>query len=159
MAVTRGAIIAGKIGPGLRIKLNKSILRVEPPNLVGLKPGEAGEEWVAYLYRKKGFEIIARNYALFGKKQFGEIDIVSCQGRTLVLVEVKTRRSERFMPLEETLNFRKQNLLRRMAYLYLQQNPRYRHWEIQVDFAAVLMDEVDNFVKSVKIMENVIEDV
>jgi len=132
---------------------------INPPVLTGLKLGQAGEEWVAYLYRKKGFKVIARNYALFGKKQFGEIDIVCSLGSRICIVEVKTRRNEQFMPIEETMNFRKQQLLRRMAYLYLQQNPQYKNWDIQVDFAAVLMDEVDNFVKSVKIIENAIEDV
>ena len=131
----------------------------QPPDISGLKPGEAGEQWVAYLYRKKGYEIIARNYALFGKKQFGEIDIVCSKGARINIVEVKTRRHERFMPLEETMNFRKQNLLRRMAYLYLQQHPQYNDWDIQIDFVAVLMDPFDNSIKSVKLIENVIEDV
>lgn len=131
---------------------------IEPPQLAGLKPGPAGEEWVAYLYRKKGYQILARNYALFGKKQFGEIDIVASRESRISIIEVKTRTNERFMPIEETLNFRKQHLLRRMAYLYLRQNPQYKHSDIQVDFAAVLMDPFDSFIKSVKLIENVIED-
>ena len=129
-----------------------------PPDISGLSLGEAGEEWVAYLYRKNGYEIIARNYALFGQKQFGEIDIVASKANRICIVEVKTRRSERFMPLEDTINFKKQTLLRRMAYLYLQQNPQYKDWNIQIDIAAVLMDPFDNSVKSVKLIENAIED-
>ena len=128
-----------------------------PPLLKGLKLGEAGEEWVADLYRKNGHEIIARNYALFGQKQFGEIDIVASKTNRICIVEVKTRRSERFMPLEDTINFKKQTVLRRMAYLYLQQNPQYKDWNIQIDIAAVLMDPFDNSVKSVKLIENAIE--
>lgn len=130
---------------------------LEPPELSGLKSGEAGEQWVAYLYQKNGFEILARNYALFGKKQFGEIDIVARRGPRLYIVEVKTRKNENFMPVEETVNFHKQTRLRRMAKLYLQQNPQYADWDIQIDVAAVLMDPFDNSIKSVKLIENAIE--
>lgn len=132
--------------------------QIEPPKLEGLKPGQAGEEWVAYLYRKKGREILERNYAIFWKKKIGEIDIVAARGTRLFIVEVKTRKNENFMPLEETVNFRKQSVLRRMAKLYLQQNPQYDGWDIQIDVAAVLMDPFDNFVKSVKLIENAVED-
>ncbi|MDP3993535.1 MAG: YraN family protein [bacterium] len=122
-----------------------------------MKTGEAGELWVAYLYQNKGFEILARNYAIYGKKKLGELDIVCRQGKRLVIVEVKTRTSEGFMDIVETLNFRKQAYLRRMAKLFVQANPRFENFDLQVDFAAVLMS-LDNMVKSVKLIENVIED-
>ncbi len=139
--------------------LGKFFVReIPPPALSGLKPGEAGEEWVAYLYRKKGCEIIGRNYEIFWKKKIGEIDIIAARGMRLYIVEVKTRGSESFMPLEETVNFRKQSNLRRMTKLYIQENPQYDNWGIQIDVAAVLMDPFDNSVKSVKLIENAIED-
>jgi len=128
-----------------------------PPDLSGLKVGEAGELWIAYLYQNQGYEILARNYAIYGKKKLGELDIVCRQGRRLVIVEVKTRTSEGFMDVVETLNFRKQAYLRRMTKLFVQTNPRYDNYDIQIDFAAVLMN-LDNTVKSVKLIENVIED-
>ena len=123
------------------------------------KLGEAGEQWVADLYRKKGCKIVARNYAIFWKKKIGEIDIVAASGRRLFMVEVKTRTSENFMPLEETVNFRKQNSLRRMAKLFVSQKPEYEDYDLQIDVAALLMDPFDNSVKSVRLIENAIEDV
>lgn len=132
--------------------------QIEPPDISGLKPGDAGEAWVAYLYRQKGFEIVARNYAVYGKKKLGEIDIICAFGKRLVIVEVKTRRDERFMNILETVNFRKQSYLRRMAKLYLQNNPKYASYDIQIDVAAVLLDPFDNSIKSVKLIENAIED-
>lgn len=131
---------------------------MRPPDLSGLKPGEAGEEWVSYLYRLKGHEILARNYALYGKKKLGEIDIVCKRGRRITIVEVKTRRDERFMNIIEAVDWRKQAYLRRMAKYYLQQNPQFDNLEIQIDVAAVLLDPFDNLVKSVKLIENAIED-
>ena len=61
------------------------------------------------------------------------------------------------MDIVETLNFRKQAYLRRMAKLFVQANPRFENFDLQVDFAAVLMS-LDNAVRSVKLIENVIED-
>ncbi|MBI4050540.1 MAG: YraN family protein [Candidatus Doudnabacteria bacterium] len=123
-----------------------------------LKTGEAGETWTAYVYRLNGHRILARNYAIFGKKKLGEIDIVCKKGRRLVFVEVKTRRDDKFMSIVEAVNFRKQSYLRRMAKLFLQQNPHYENYEIQIDIAAVLLGPFDNIVKSVKLIENAIED-
>lgn len=121
--------------------------------------GELGEQWVADLYKKRGHKIICRNYTIFWKKKVGEIDIVAVSGRRLIMVEVKTRTSENFMPLEDTVNFRKQGYLRRMAKLYVQQNPDYENYDLQIDIAALLMNPFDNSVKSVKLIENAIEDV
>ena len=130
---------------------------VKPPDLKGLKPGEAGEEWVAYLYRKRGCEILKRNYALYGKKKLGEIDIICREGHRIIMVEVKTRRDENFMGIVEAVNAAKQGYLRRMTTLFLQANPKYDGYDIQIDVAAVLMDPFDNIIKSVKLIENAIE--
>lgn len=128
------------------------------PDLQGMKPGEAGEEWVVYLYRKRGCKILHRNYALYGAKKLGELDIICRKGRRLIMVEVKTRSGESFMPIEEAVHPRKQHLLRRMAALFLQANPRYDNWDVQIDVAAVLLDPFDNVIRSVKLIENAIED-
>lgn len=114
---------------------------------------------MTYLYRKRGYEILARNYEIYWKKKIGEIDIVASHGLRLYMVEVKTRTSESFMPLEETVNFHKQSRLRRMVKLYLQQHPHYENWGVQIDVAAVLLSPVDNSIQSVKLIENAIEDV
>lgn len=133
-------------------------LFVRPPKLGGLKLGQAGEEWVCYLYKLRGYKIFARNYAIYHKRKLGEIDIICRAKRRLVMVEVKTRADENFMSIVESINWRKQGYLRRMAKLFVLQNPRFREYDLQIDVAAVLMDPFDNFVKSVKLIENAIED-
>jgi putative endonuclease len=110
------------------------------------------------LYARRGCQILDRKYALFGRKKLGELDIVCLDGKTLVIIEVKTRSSEKFLSLEETVDWRKQSFLRRMAKLYVQNKPGYEDMPIRIDVAAVLMDPVDNRVESVKIIENAIED-
>jgi putative endonuclease len=132
---------------------------IRPPKLEGLEPGEAGEEWVSYLYKLEGYKILARNYALYSKKKLGEIDIV-CQKRNEIrIVEVKTRRDENFMNVFEAVDWRKQNYLRRMAKLFIQQNTRFADFPFQIDVAAVLLEPFDNRIRSVRIIENAIEDV
>ena len=131
---------------------------VKPPDLTGLAIGQAGERWTAFLYEKEGYRIIARNYAAFGKKQLGELDIVCIKGRILVAVEVKTRRNENFMQIEESIGKKKQNLLRRMIKIFVKKNPKYENFNLRIDVAAVLIDPVDNSIKSVRILRNVIED-
>ncbi len=132
--------------------------KIAPPDLSLLKPGEAGEEWVTFLYRRDGHEVIARNYEVIATKKLGELDIVCRKKKRLYIIEVKTRRDERFMPLEETVNYHKQSLLRRMAKLFVQNHPEYQNFGLQIDIVGVLLDPVDNSIKSVKLISDAIED-
>ncbi len=118
----------------------------------------AGEEWVSYLYRQKGYRILERNFAVYDRKKLGEIDIICRKGRQLVVVEVKTRSTEEFMDTLEAVDAQKQEYLRRMLQLFLQARPEFEDFEVQIDVVAVLMDPVDNSVKSVKLVENAVED-
>lgn len=136
-----------------------SRLFARPPRLQNLSLGTAGETWACYLYERRGAEIVARNYAIYGPKKLGEIDIVCRRGKSLIVVEVKTRQDEKFMGLEDTVDWRKQAYLRRMAKLFIQNNPQYDDYEIQIDVVAIVLDPVDNSVRSVKLIENAIEDV
>lgn len=111
-----------------------------------------------YLYRRRGYEILARNYAVYGRKKLGELDLVCRIGRRLVVVEVKTRQAEKFMSAEEAVDFRKQNYLRRMTKLFLLSHPEYEDYAVAIDVVGVILNPVDNSVESVKLIENAIED-
>ena len=113
---------------------------------------------MVFLYRKKGYQILDRNFVAFGTKQLGELDIICRKNKELVAVEVKTRKDERFMLIEESINRKKQQLLRRMILVYSQANPRYDGFDLRIDVAAVLIDPIDNSIKTVRILKNVIED-
>ena len=54
--------------------------------------GYKAEDLAVEFLRRKGYDIVAVNYATF----FGEIDIVARHKGITVFVEVKARRSERF---------------------------------------------------------------
>lgn len=131
---------------------------LKPPDLRGLSTGQAGERWVEYLYEKKGYKTVAKNFAAYQPKKLGELDLVCHKPGQLVVVEVKTRQNERFMNAEEAVDWKKQNLLLRMTKLFLEQHPKFQADQIQIDVATVLINPVDNTVKSVTILPDAIED-
>jgi putative endonuclease len=78
--------------------------------------GQAGEERAAAWYRARGYRVRARNW----RCREGELDLVVRQARTLVFVEVKTRRTDRFGIPAEAITATKQQRLRALARRYLE---------------------------------------
>ena len=70
--------------------------------------GQAGEDRAAAWYRAHGYEVLARNW----RCREGELDLVVRRGRTLVFVEVKARRTDRFGIPAEAVTPTKQRRLR-----------------------------------------------
>ena len=81
--------------------------------------GKVGERLSEAYLKKQGYEIVARNV----RSPFGEIDLVAKHKKTLVFVEVKTRRGTDFGLPEEAVTKRKKVRLGRLASWYLTQCP------------------------------------
>ena len=77
--------------------------------------GQEGEKRAALYLKRKGYRIEDQNVRIGGV----EIDLVARRGRTVVFVEVKTRRSRRFGPAELAVDARKQSRLIRGAVAWL----------------------------------------
>ena len=77
--------------------------------------GRTGERLAAEHLQRLGFDIVARNH----RTRWGELDVVACDGRTLVFCEVKTRRAGRDARPWEALHPRKQEQVRAMARAWL----------------------------------------
>ena len=92
--------------------------------------GRAGEKAAADFLREKGYKILQQNYLL----PDGEIDIVAQDGQTLVIVEVKTRKSNNFGKPYEAITEMKQ---RRMLKLAKQFMYRFSVLRLQVRFDVV----------------------
>lgn len=81
--------------------------------------GAWGEQIAAEYLRKKRYKLLAAGY----RSRFGEIDLIVCDRKFLVFVEVKLRKSGQFAKALEYVDQRKQNRLRTTAQIYLSQNP------------------------------------
>src|SRR5260221_14742051 len=77
--------------------------------------GFLGERKAEKFLRRKRYKIVARDLRLRG----GELDLVAVDGRTLVFVEVKTRRSHQFGRPAEAVDVKKQRRITRAALSYL----------------------------------------
>ncbi|HLD87952.1 MAG TPA: YraN family protein [Candidatus Omnitrophota bacterium] len=99
--------------------------------------GRWGEERAAEFLKAKGYCILERNY----KNKIGEIDIVVSDGKTLVFVEVKTRRSLAYGPPYDSVTRHKQTKIARVALSYL----KYRFGTVDVnarfDVISIVRDE------------------
>ena len=81
--------------------------------------GAWGEARVADYLRQKGYRLLASGW----RCRFGEIDLIACDRRYLLFVEVKLRKSADFAQAREFVDARKQAKLRSTALLYLSSHP------------------------------------
>ncbi|WP_372789489.1 YraN family protein [Paraconexibacter sp.] len=103
--------------------------------------GRLGEDLAAAHLERLGFAIVARNH----RTRHGEIDLIACDERTLVICEVKTRRGAG-RPWD-SLHERKRAQVRRMAAAYLAAvHDRPRAAEIRLDAIGVVVDAADRLV-------------
>jgi len=77
--------------------------------------GRFGEDLAVDFLRKQGYEILRTNF----RCRFGEIDIIAKEGKTIVFVEVKTRKSLKFGLPSESVNFKKQLHIKRVAEYFI----------------------------------------
>jgi len=94
------------------------------------KLGDFGEQAAAAHLIRQGYELIARKWRGPG----GELDLVMRDGDALVLVEVRTRRSDTARIAEESVGRAKQARLIALAYAYLEaaDAPADTLWRIDV---------------------------
>src|SRR3970040_1388652 len=101
--------------------------------------GVRGEEEAARSLRRSGYAILDKNV----RTRAGEIDLVAKEGKTLVFVEVKTRKDvENAPPPQAGVHTRKQKKLGKLAQSYLR-SKRLREQPCRFDVGALLLhDEV-----------------
>ncbi len=96
--------------------------------------GKMGENAVSEYLKSSGYQILDRNFRIRG----GEIDIIASHGEELCFVEVKTRKLTSWESGSEAVDSRKQKLLIRAAYRYMEKkNLSEEDWYIRYDIAEV----------------------
>jgi putative endonuclease len=100
--------------------------------------GTAAEEEAAHYLRANGYEILARNW----RWQRYEIDLITKKEETLVFVEVKTRRNEKFGYPEEFLSAAQEERIYLAAEAYCDEHA----WRgaIRFDIIAILQNAFPN---------------
>jgi len=113
--------------------------------------GKIGEDYAAQHLIKSGYSIIHRNF----RTKFGEIDIIARDGKYLVFVEVKTRRSKEFGYPREAVDSYKQVRIKNLANLYLAKKKLFSEYT-RFDVVEVFVDE-NNLAKSIYLIKNAFE--
>ncbi len=108
--------------------------------MTGEKPtsydlGRSGEEIALRFLKKKGYRIIGQSFRMFR----GEIDIIAFDRKTLVFVEVKTRKSREYGSPEESVTSAKQEQLRKIASGFLVKS-HLQDVECRFDVISVLFN-------------------
>jgi putative endonuclease len=110
--------------------------------------GIKGEEEAARFLTRSGYAILDRNV----RTRAGEIDLVAKEGKTLVFVEVKTRRDLAGDPPQASVHTRKQNQLAKLAHGYLKLK-RIRQTPCRFDVVAVIIND-EGGVKAIRHIPN-----
>jgi len=120
--------------------------------------GNLGEKIAENYLRKKGYQILDRNYSfrIAGNPQKGEIDIVAKKDGIISFIEVKTLQPIRYIKFgreqfsaispEEKVNFNKQKKLVKTAESWLMKNKISLDTQWQIDIIAIEISQ-DNKAK------------
>jgi len=106
-------------------------LKTKAPHL---RTGTDGERIALEHLRSEGYDVLATNW----RSGRDEIDIVARRGRTLVVVEVKTRSTDRFGEPFEAVGPAKQRKLSRAAEALLDSLPQ-EEVEIRFDVIGIVL--------------------
>jgi len=106
--------------------------------------GKRGEEVAADFLKKKGYEILKRNYTF--KKS--EIDIVAKKDNKLIVVEVKTRNSDYLAGPEITVTKKKQKAIIKAANFYIQENDL--DCQTQFDIVSVILNNKEQRIEHIE---------
>ncbi|WFB07168.1 YraN family protein [Streptomyces sp. LX-29] len=99
--------------------------------------GRYGEDLAARRLTEAGMTVLARNW----RCREGELDIVAREGDTLVVCEVKTRRSHGYEHPMEALTHGKRERLRRLAECWLQRRGGAPPDGVRIDLVGVVLPD------------------
>jgi putative endonuclease len=95
--------------------------------------GVLAENRACAFLESQGFTIVTRNFL----RRIGEIDIVAREGDLLLVVEVRTRSSERYGGAAASIGPAKQRRIAATAGLLLQAYPALRRCRVRYDVIVV----------------------
>ncbi len=97
-------------------------------------PGPEAERLARRYLEARGLKLLAANY----RCRYGELDLVMRDGASLVVVEVKARRSDRYGAPEACITFRKIRCLTRAARSFVHDHPQFSGMMLRFDVVGIL---------------------
>jgi putative endonuclease len=110
-----------------------SMARELPDKRLHLEHGVASEQLAARYLESRGLLIVARNQRF----KVGELDLVCLDGATLVIVEVRQRRSDDYGGALASVTHWKQRKLIRATQCFLQWKREWSHLPVRFDVIAI----------------------
>lgn len=115
--------------------------------------GRFGEEHAASFLRKKGYQIIDRNFRIRG----GEIDLIAIEQdkgeKTLVFIEVKTRTSDAYGTPLEAIGYYKLKTLIKAAQIYKMKHPGLPQL-MRIDAVSVIVNKANQLLE-IELVKNI----
>ncbi len=111
--------------------------------------GVRGEDLAESHVRALGWAVLARNWRIADGALRGELDLICRDGDVLVVVEVKTRRTDRFGAPVEAVDHRKQARVRRLTAAFLRSGA-VRAREVRFDVIGVLLEDRGTTINHVR---------
>ncbi|MCP4631092.1 MAG: YraN family protein [bacterium] len=109
------------------------------------KFGERSENLAVWYLKKNGYKIIEQNY----RNRIGEIDIIARDKKTIVFVEVKSRRSIRFGSPKQAVTPKKQRTISMVALYYLK-DTKQSDAKARFDVVAITSNRDEPCIEIVK---------
>mgnify|MGYP003832574937 CR=1 FL=1 len=114
------------------------------------KIGSVNEKFAARYLEDCGYSIIILN---FRAGKHGEIDIIAREKEYICFIEVKSRRSFIFGTPAEAVNKRKQDRIKKLAYIYINQHKLYDE-NIRFDIVEIIMEDKEHKVREINLIKN-----
>ena len=109
------------------------------------KFGKQGESLAVWYLKKNGYKILEQNY----RTKLGEIDIIAREKKTLVFVEVKSRRSIRFGSPKWAVTPKKQRTISMVALSYLK-NTKQTDAKTRFDVVTITSNQDEPRIEIIK---------
>ena len=97
--------------------------------------GQFGEDLAEKVLIKQGYKIIDRNF----KNKLGEIDIIALKDDKICFIEVKTRNSLAFGKPFESVNYFKQNRIKKISQHFLILNKHFQNLNPRFDVISIYL--------------------
>lgn len=116
------------------------------------KIGAIGEKIAAKYLKQKKYYILETNY----KNRFGEIDIIAAKNNYTIFIEVKSRSSETYIKLAQTLYYKQIPRLKRAAIFYFAEK-NINLTSVRFDLIALKIDPAARKIDKLKHFKNIID--